>query len=87
MTWLDWSRAAYVGLCTPLVVAQNNKALHAWLPLIMKIVMMMIVMMVMMMKMMIVMVDNLIIMHCRVKEHDHGIEDFKSDENKVNYCW
>ena len=23
----------------------------------------------------------------RVKEHDHGIEDFKSDGNKVNYCW
>ena len=42
MTWLDWSRVAYVGLCTPLVVAQNNKALHAWLPLIMKMVMMMI---------------------------------------------
>ena len=53
----------------------------------MKMVMMMIVMMVMMMKMMIVIVDNLIIMHCRVKEHDHVIEDLKSDENKVNYCW
>ena len=62
MTWLDWSRAAYVGLCTPFVVAQNNKALHAWLPLIMKILMMMIMMMVMvrMMKMMIVMVLKLI---------------------------
>ena len=60
MTWLDWGRAAYVGLCTPLVVAQNNKALHAWLPLIMKMVMMMIMMMVMMMKMIFVMVMKMI---------------------------
>ena len=50
MTWLDWSRGAYVGLCTPLVVAQNNKALHAWLPMIM------------MMKMMIIMVMKMICM-------------------------
>ena len=49
-------------LRTPLVVAQNNKALHAWLPLIMKMVMMMIMMMVMvrMMKMMIVVVLKMI---------------------------
>ena len=50
MTWLDWSRWAYVGFCTPLVVAQNNKALHAWLPMIM------------MMKMMIIMVMKMICM-------------------------
>ena len=49
-------------LRTPLVVAQNNKALHAWLPMIMEMVMMTIMMMVMtmMVKMMIIMVMKMI---------------------------